>query len=97
MVDDTIPVFGLPDKDPIPVLISNVGVNPGSAGSIWKSIPVKDPFNSNVTASKSVLSQIVWSKVVLTEVTVTVAFGTIVIFPGNVAGSQDPEVVTVKL
>ena len=56
---------------------------------------MKDPSTSKVIASTSVLSQIVWSKVVLTEVTVTVAFGTIVIFPFNIAGSQDPDVVTV--
>ena len=56
---DTIPIFGEPDKDPIPVFISNAGVNPGNAGSISKFISVKDPAAWKVIASTAVLSHIV--------------------------------------
>ena len=53
------------------------------------------PSMSNVIFVIELLSQTVWSRVGLAEVTVIFAFGMMVILPTSVTGAQVPEVVTV--
>ena len=56
---------------------------------------VELPLTSNVIFVKAPFSQIVWFKVVETDVTLILAFGVILILPTWVTGAQVPDVVIV--